>query len=49
LAEIRKIGDMVRETLNKALTVDVPDETEETSDTCVCKENNFYWSNKLNL
>lgn len=48
LAEIRQAGDMVREALNKAMMVDMPDEGgEEKSSICVCKENNFYWSSKL--
>lgn len=47
LNEIRKAGDMVREVLNKPMIIDMPDEGEENTSTCVCKENNFYWSNKL--
>jgi uncharacterized protein (TIGR02594 family) len=47
LNEIRKAGDMVREVLNKPMIIDMPDEGEENTNTCVCKENNFYWSNKL--
>lgn len=47
LNEIRKAGDMVREVLNKPMIIDMPDKGEENTSTCVCKENNFYWSNKL--
>ncbi|KRD57929.1 hypothetical protein ASE40_16410 [Flavobacterium sp. Root935] len=47
LTEIRQIGDSVRETLNKVLTVDDQTSTEAKENICSCKENNFYWSSRL--
>jgi len=47
LTEIRQIGDSVRETLNKVLTVDDQTSTEGKENICSCKENNFYWSSRL--
>ena len=37
----------VWEKINSVMKVWMPDETNKNENTCVCKDNNFYWSNKL--
>lgn len=37
----------VWEKINSVLKVWMPDEKNKTENTCICKDNNFYWSNKL--
>ncbi|SHL45542.1 TIGR02594 family protein [Flavobacterium saccharophilum] len=37
----------VWEKINSVMKVWMPDEKNKKENTCVCKENNFYWSNKL--
>ena len=37
----------VWEKINSVMKVWMPDEKNKTENTCICKDNNFYWSNKL--
>ncbi|KAF2333764.1 M23 family metallopeptidase [Flavobacterium daemonense] len=46
-AEIQKIGDSVRETLNKAMMIDDSEGSNPQTGTCVCKDYDLIWGNKV--